>query len=474
MKFSRLFYDSSINFRNISKQNLIVAVIVGITSAFLIYSWFYVVREVYRLISIGFDYMPNILSESDRDIYNLFFAFLSLIFGNSIAISFLFSEPQKIINKRNPKRRRLLNDQIFLNFNFAYWFTKVGLAFGVFSMYMEFNFVPYFDVFLGVLLLALYLEPWKTLSQILGKRRWKYLIIHALILSSLSLLMSRIDIVNYKKMDEIALKNNPIINLPYSDFSNTRFEYGNRTISFKLKVDETGNLLVFTEYREKLELDEIASFILTEKHRFRPELMDRLMISISIDKNVDILNVKRLEAELLMINQFIIIYDVCKEDLLTCGYERNGIKRYISPSVLGVKKNTYLNKLPLPVNNLSFKQRIYKDTLKIRIGSEIKVDGLIVPALKLSNVLKEYINPETVFEYEYSQNTKYQHYINVLSAHNKAADELVRSHFENLPNFPNGIYDLIYLSDDEVSKIREFRKKYPINIIERHFDSFSD
>lgn len=464
MKFKRLFYDSTINFRNISKHSLIVAIIVGITSAFVIYSWFYVVREVYRLISIGFDYMPNILSESDRNIYNLFFAFLSLIFGNSIAISFLFSEPQKIISKRNPKRRRLLNDQIFLNFNFAYWFTKIGLTFGVFSMYMEFNFIPYFNVFLVLLLLVLYLETWKTLNQILGKRRWKYLIIHALIMCSISFLMSQIDVINYKKIDALVLKNNPIIDLPYSDFSNVRYGYQDRTINLKLEAIENNEPSIINEYGERFGLNQLAPFIWSEKDRFRPELLDRLIVRISANKNISILHIKQVEAELFAINKYRIVYDVLNDNPLTQRFKNNGIKSIISPSVTKVKQKLYgLQPPPLPVPFSLPREHRFSDTLSIKISGNIKVNDTIIPVEKLANKFKNYVNIDTVFEYEYDSNIEYQQYINVLSSHNKAVDELIRSYYPN----DYDIYDLIYLSDKERDEINGYRRKYPINIIEK-------
>ena len=74
----------------------------------------------------------------------------------------------------NPKRKRILNDQVFLSFNFSYWFTKMGLVFWVFSMCcMDFDFSPYLGFVSTLLLLVLYLESWKSLSMILKKNRFK-------------------------------------------------------------------------------------------------------------------------------------------------------------------------------------------------------------------------------------------------------------------------------------------------------------
>lgn len=184
MKLRRLFYDSSVNFRNISISKVVFATVIGICSSIVIYSFFYVLRESFRVMSIWFDYVPQILSEENRSYYNLFFAGLSVVLGNSIALNFVFSKPQKITHTFNSKRKRLLNDNIFLSFNFSYWFAKIGLVFGVFSMCcMDFEFLPYFKNLSFLLLAVLYLESHKSLGQLLhNSQRLKFGLVNFLVL----------------------------------------------------------------------------------------------------------------------------------------------------------------------------------------------------------------------------------------------------------------------------------------------------
>ena len=133
MKFNRRFYNSKINFNSISRKRIVLSILLSLISALVIYSFFYVFRENFRMMNLDFENRPIIISEVNRNFHNLFFATISLIFGNSIAINFLISRPQLIISKRNIKRSRILNDQVFLSFNFIYWFAKIWFFIGVFS-----------------------------------------------------------------------------------------------------------------------------------------------------------------------------------------------------------------------------------------------------------------------------------------------------------------------------------------------------
>lgn len=88
MKLKRRFYDDSINFDNLSVKRLVLGIVIGLVSAFTAYSFFYVLRETFRVFSFGtmnygFQNSQNIISETNRNFYNLFFAGLSLILGNS-------------------------------------------------------------------------------------------------------------------------------------------------------------------------------------------------------------------------------------------------------------------------------------------------------------------------------------------------------------------------------------------------------
>ena len=465
MKLQRRFYDSSINFKNISRERLILAVVFGLASAFTIYSFFYVLRETFRVMSFGlmnygFQNTQNILKESDRNFYNLFFAGLSLILGNSITILFVFSKPDKIINRFNSKRKRLLNDQIFLSFNFVYWFNKIGLAFGVFSMCcMDFDFIPYFKPLVFLLLLVLYLESWKSLSFVFKKNRFKIQFFHLLLILTLSFGLSRIDIIDYKSIDKLSLKYNPIIDLPRSDFYNYKNNRRYLDIAFKLKLDKNNNLEIFTEDKRSIRLDEVAYYITGERASRREELIPFIRVRILADKGINLKYIKMLEAEFYVINQLNIVYDVYNEDLMALRFENGAIEKRITKSVLDYKANIKLNEgilIPpgLPVDS---EASVFNDTLTISVLKEIKIEGLAVSKKKLIKEFKKRINQKTLFLYSFNEDTKYQDYITVLASHFTAVSELREQE------------QTIFGEDDKHYRDEQYRlkEKYPIIIMEK-------
>ena len=221
MKLRRRFYDSVFKFGSISRRRYVVSILIGLISAFLIYSGMYLIREVFRNLTFGFGYLPNILSDSERFIFNWFLAALSLIFGNSIAISLLFSGIQGGFGTRNIKKRRVVSDQTGLNTFFLFWFTKVCLAISFFSMgFTDFNFIPSFTLFLILLILVLYLETWKTLITVIRKKKHYKMLTHFIVFIVFSFSLSQIELIDYKKINERQLRFRPLIDLPKSNFEN--------------------------------------------------------------------------------------------------------------------------------------------------------------------------------------------------------------------------------------------------------------
>ncbi len=459
MRFKRRFYDSSISLKNISKEYLVLSVITGLASAFTIYGFFYVIRESFRIMSFGFDHLPNIISEYNRNLYNIFFAGLSVIFANSIIISLLLSKQQRVMSRLNPKRKRILSDQIFLNFNFSYWFAKISLVFGMFSMgFMDFDFLSY--IWISYLLLfVLFLESWKGLSVIFTKNRFKIQFIHLIILVLLTLGLSRLDFINYKQIDELSIKSNPIYGLPHSNFYNDSSNRFYSKLSFKIDLDDN-NQLKFFVYGKWAFLKDVQSIINEERASMRQELASFLKVRIIANKDIELKYIKILEAELYSISQQRIIYDVYNDDLLTARFENRGIEHKISPFVLDFKQDTYTSSIPLPPLPFSEENKIFENVLKIEIGETVKVDGITVPKNMLIRKFKNYINENTAFKYLYNEDSNYQNYITVLSSHYDAVYKLRK---QNQTIFK----DYSYENEQYKKEQRSLKEQFPINIIEQ-------
>ncbi|GAA3636841.1 hypothetical protein [Flavivirga jejuensis] len=458
MKLKRYFYDSSVNFTNISTERLVLSITIGLASAFTIYGFFYVIRESFRLMSFGFGNLPNIISDNNRNLYNIFFAGLSVIFANSLIINLLLSKSQNVLSRFNPKRKRILNEQIFLNFNFSYWFVKIGLVFGMFSMgFMDFDFSEYIWA-LYLLLFVLYLESWKSLSMVFTKNRFKFQLIHLLILVLLTLGLSRLNFTDYKEIDEFSIKSNPIYDLPHSDFyndNNTRFY---NELSIKINLDDD-NQLKFLVYDKWAFLEDVPSIIYAKRASMREELVPFLKVRIIANRDIDLKYIKILEAELYSINQERIIYDVYNDDLLTARFENRGIEHRISSFVLDFKQDTNISSFPLPPLPPFEENKVFEKTLKIEISDTIKINGITVPKDMLVRKFKNYINENVAFKYLYDEDADYQNYIMVLSSHYTAAHKLREQN--------QTIFEDYFNKNEQYKKEqRHLKKRFPINIIE--------
>ncbi|TBN01351.1 hypothetical protein EYD45_13170 [Hyunsoonleella flava] len=460
MKFSRLFYDSRVSFTKISINWIIISVVIGLLSALTIYNFFYVIRESFRVMTFGFANLPYVLTEEDRNSYNLFFAGLSVVFANSITINMLLSRPSGILYWRNPIRRRILNDQVFLNFNFSYWFTKMGLCFFIFSMCcLDFDFSPYVGVLSSLLLLVLYLDSWKGLSRIFRKNRFKFQIIHFTVLILLTFGLSKINTIDYQSIDDTAIKSSPIYQLPYSNFYHEFHSAYHREVVLTLELEDDNELLILYQGKRAV-VNDIPDIIAAERASLREEMVPFLHVRIIADKALNIEYIKQVEKILYTIAQLYVVYDVYNDDLLTHRFERRGIKFKITPTIIELQSNIDIQTPPLPEWWYFDRSKNLMSIIKVDIGSVIKVNGIITPKEILVEEFKKYILKNILFEYSYEKNTSYQDYINVLSSQYKAAFELRK---QNQTIFKEHSYNDREAYLEEQNKLKQ---QFPIRIIE--------
>lgn len=467
MQFKRLFFDNSVNLKSISKQQFIIALVIGLASAFAIYSFFYVLREAFRIMSFGlmnfgFERSQQILSSEDRSFYNLFFAGLSLIIGNSIVVLFLFSKPDKTTNRYSSKRKRILNDQIFLSFNFLFWFNKIGIVFGAFSLCcLSFDYIPYFKPLTFLLLLVLYLESWKNLNSILKKNRFIIRVFHLIIMLVLTLGLSKIDIVDYKSLDQELLRYNPIVDLPKSSFGKIINNGGDREFVFKLKLDKNKSLEIYTSDLEKISLEQVSRYIIDERKSRRASVIPAIHVRVLADADINIKYIKRLELKLSKVNQLKIIYQVYMENGDDSNFKNLGIFKRINKSVLAFRSNIEeVNPIPFPgLRDLDNGE--IKDTLRVTLNKQIKIDG--VPVTNKDDMVakfKSHINKNMLFLYVYNSQTNYQDFINVLSSHFFAANQLKEKEQTVFRGFDYQ-YDELYRNEQFL-----LNSKYPVIIDE--------
>lgn len=377
------------------------------------------------MMTLDMENRPILISEHRRNFQNLFFASISLIFGNSITISFLVNKPNSVLNRRNIKRQRILNDQVFLGFNFIYVFGKIGFLLGVFSfLTFGFQYVESLVIPALLLIIVLYLESWKTLVQVIKKNRFKIQILHLIVFLILTIVLSKVNVFDYKTFDETMLIKNPSIDVPESFFKEKRRSYFYDDIIFKMDFISKEEIGLFTVGNKRIELNQINDFI-NEYYSWIPEY-DRLRLkpTLRANKNIPIRKIKEFELELFKSGFSVIIYEVSNDDKSTSKFYNNQLQKTIVP-ISSEDLNETKPMYPLPPTVWDFIENNEElKFLRLNISEVVTSNGVEIKISSLGEKLKKYINQSTIIEYVYFENTTLQDYINVLSAHKTAVWEI--------------------------------------------------
>jgi biopolymer transport protein ExbD len=459
--FSRLFYNSKCYPNRIGKERLFLALLISFSSVLSLYAFFYLIDEAFRLIDLGFTNLPYTLSEEEKYKSNLLYAGISVSVGNSIFISYLFSKPNKILDRRNLSRRKIMNDQIFLSGNFTHWFLKIGVTFGVFSSCcLNFKDLVFFYPLTLLMLIVLYLEQWKTLLKVLTSAKYKILISHFIITIVAIFGLAKFNVIDYKKIEKTALSHNPEVNLPFSNYEyEENYQYRSPIMIIKLKLNASNELELFTNDRRKFSMLELQNLINEERSALREELTPFLTVMILADKDLKLHYIKELEARLLLSNIRWVDYLLIDNTIpfLNYGIENKSLYHRITSDVLDMKPELFNENIPFPPFPI-FKEERFKDSLMVNASNNIKINDINISKELLSEKLKKSINSQTYIKYVYEENITYQDYIDVLSTHHSAVYELRRK--EQI------VFDKYSSSEAYREDQRRLKQKYPIVIRE--------
>lgn len=229
----------------ISKFRLYVGIGLALFFAPVFYAFQYVLREVFRILFTSERHDVWLLSDEEVFFYNWFFAALSLIIGLSIGLSYIFENPKRFRGERLNKRNSILNDQRVLQYSFLMWFLKLAiihaLIFGDGGYYF-FSIYPHFNFPLILVLIALFFQSWNTVRLAFKKQSYKWMSISFLTILGLSAGMAKVDVVDYKAVNEsllaLNMEHSYDLQLPHASYS-VEFEHDYyQTIEYDLVRDK--------------------------------------------------------------------------------------------------------------------------------------------------------------------------------------------------------------------------------------------
>lgn len=199
---------------SIPRSVFFVGITVGLFYAFFLYSFFYVCREAFRLFTVTEYYDLLILSPGEVFSYNLFFAFIATIMGQSACFLFWFDKPRHIFGKSQRRRVSMVNDQRNISWYFMYWFTTLIALLSFFFFlalpggYHTISFFPNYLHVAVLIIIVLYLNNWITFRRAFKRKSKKWFLVSTLVIVGVSFLFAGINLVNYRKINENILKKN--------------------------------------------------------------------------------------------------------------------------------------------------------------------------------------------------------------------------------------------------------------------------
>lgn len=196
----------------LSTFKLVSGVVMALLMSFVFYFFSCVMLEAFRVMTLTPEYDIWVPSEKARSFYQLFFAFLSVVFAQSFCLAYWFDGPRRFFEQRHRSAVQIVNGQRNLNWYFLYWFAKVLLCwFCIFSFpgaFYAFSLYPDFKHLFILLIIVLFLHPWVAMRLAFKRKTMKWMALSAVLVTILAFGMSRINVFDYKSLDNAFLSRN--------------------------------------------------------------------------------------------------------------------------------------------------------------------------------------------------------------------------------------------------------------------------
>ena len=293
----------------------IFTAIVFVGTAFSLYSWLYIIREVYIIESFGLAYQPPILSSKVRFIWDFFFAALSILIANNAAILYFLKGRRRPFTKRSFLMKKIKQDQIFVSGNFLFWFVKVGAMIGVAATSMlYFGTIGDFTFVLVLLGLVLFLESWKTLSRLLQRRKKLFVLAHFGITVLLALGLSSFKLIDHDHMDSMLQDLNPYVELSTVSYEEGQADRYDRVISLKIDWEQGEDYQFVGRGANRFEKNELVPKLLGERSSRREELIPFLQVQFWVPKDFPYKLLEEIQYEVRALDFYSINYVISPRD----------------------------------------------------------------------------------------------------------------------------------------------------------------
>lgn len=413
----------------ISRLRIVAGIAVGLFFSFAFYAFLYISREVFRLLSLTDTYDLWVLTDKEVYFYNLIFAFIAVIMGQSITFTFWFHFPGKLRLKRSYRKTAIINDQQALNWYFISWFSKLAIVFAtLFGLawhrgFYVFSFYPSYNYLFILVVVVLFLHTWTTLRLVFKRKSLKWMLYSAALISMLAFGLSRINLIDYKRINQNYLNYNIYhsytLDLPKTNSYEVLKRRSLVTNIYVVlpKVEPLHSSPVIVVENERITLAELPQKIASGSEK-NPLDISAQVYCLHIHKSVKMSLVNQLKQELSKAWITNIAYAVIPEH-----HELD--KRYYRYHSFPVWLPNTLAPSSVKING--------KDSISIRYNKNgCFVNGKTVQWNQLKTMLKRLIeqNPDCIIRVGVDEQTEFSDYFFLLSEAKTAIDELKNEYAE--------------------------------------------
>ena len=452
---------------SISWLQMLPGLIVGGMYAFSMYGLMYLMRETFRLLSISWDYHLWELSEEGVYFYNFIFAYIGVLFGQMICFNLWFNRPRSLLGVLNYRRVQILADSRTSIWYFMSWFSKLAVVYGVvFGIWYGgafdcFTIYPDYQYLIYMTLSVLFLNQWTWLLIVLRKKVWKWMLVSFVVTILLAFCLSRINLVDYKKINNRYLKYNLEkryeLDYPESETYTKPYRWSlgeSIYVGYPKNHSPKDKPVIIADY-EELPIENIES-ILQNWRVERDEFDHRFMyITMHIDNDVPLRLVKKLETKIANTGILRIFYRVKSNDYAAC--ENSGPLMFPKTLLKDIKGSP-------PGLNMFIKSAFSKERLiKVEANQDgqILIDGTVIGKENVVSVIKQLL----IDSHEYS--ILYYPSMDLTFGEYFKTYENIRFSIEQLRNiFSQKLFGKEYQELILESQLEEVKERFPILIIE--------
>ena len=194
---------SPVHFNNKQK---IIAGLIFISISTGLYLWIDAGRKF--MIYLAFVFGNNTVEYklSHWAYFDWFLAAISSILAFGFALKYLFGSPGKVFESHYRKRINIVVDQIFLPYNFMYWFIKVFFSYGLLMIFLTPDLLQFHTHYIYIFALAalvLFFQLWQHIFLYLRRSSYKYFLFSGFGIVIYSFLLSQISLFGQNRLDKM-------------------------------------------------------------------------------------------------------------------------------------------------------------------------------------------------------------------------------------------------------------------------------